>query len=38
MVDKILEADHHLSGTDHQIIKNYYIQNYKGKNKWSKIS
>lgn len=38
MVDKILEADPHLSGTDHQIIKNYYIQNYKGKNKWSKIS
>ncbi|MFC0427544.1 ATP-dependent DNA helicase RecG [Chryseobacterium scophthalmum] len=38
MVDKILEIDPHLSGTDHQIIKNYYIQNYKGKNKWSKIS
>lgn len=38
MVDKILEADPHLSGTYHQIIKNYYIQNYKGKNKWSKIS
>lgn len=38
MVDKILEADPHLSGSDHQIIKNYYIQNYKGKNKWSKIS
>ncbi|MBO6185200.1 MAG: ATP-dependent DNA helicase RecG [Chryseobacterium sp.] len=38
MVDKILEADPHLSGTDHQIIKNYYVQNYKGKNKWSKIS
>lgn len=38
MVDKILEADPHLSGTDHQIIQNYYIQNYKGKNKWSKIS
>jgi ATP-dependent DNA helicase RecG len=38
MVDKILETDPHLSGTDHQIIKNYYIQNYKGKNKWSKIS
>ncbi|OBW41386.1 ATP-dependent DNA helicase RecG [Chryseobacterium sp. MOF25P] len=38
MVDKILEVDPHLSGPDHQIIKNYYIQNYKGKNKWSKIS
>ena len=38
MIDKILETDPHLSGTDHQIIKNYYIQNYKGKNKWSKIS
>ncbi|MFL9835478.1 ATP-dependent DNA helicase RecG [Chryseobacterium sp. ST-37] len=38
MVEKILEADPHLSRTEHQIIKNYYLQNYKGKNKWSKIS
>ncbi|QQV04456.1 MULTISPECIES: ATP-dependent DNA helicase RecG [Chryseobacterium] len=38
LVEKILEADPHLSRTDHQIIKNYYLQNYKGKNKWSKIS
>lgn len=38
IVEKILEADPHLSRTDHQIIKNYYLQNYKGKNKWSKIS
>lgn len=38
LVEKILESDPHLSRTDHQIIKNYYLQNYKGKNKWSKIS
>lgn len=38
LVEKILESDPHLSQNDHQIIKNYYLQNYKGKNKWSKIS
>lgn len=38
MVEKILETDPHLSRTENQIIKNYYLQNYKGKNKWSKIS
>jgi ATP-dependent DNA helicase RecG len=38
LVEKILESDPHLSRIDHQIIKNYYLQNYKGKNKWSKIS
>ena len=37
-VEKILEADPHLSRPDNQIIKSYYLQNYKGKNKWSKIS
>nr|WP_314497716.1 ATP-dependent DNA helicase RecG [uncultured Chryseobacterium sp.] len=38
IVEKILEVDPLLSRTDHQIIKNYYLQYYKGKNKWSKIS
>ncbi|WP_209389898.1 ATP-dependent DNA helicase RecG [Chryseobacterium sp. RR2-3-20] len=38
LVEKILEADPHLSRPDNQIIKNYYLQNYKGNNKWSKIS
>lgn len=38
LVEKILEADPHLSRAENQIIKNYYLQNYKGKNKWSKIS
>jgi len=37
-VEKILEADPMLSRPDNQIIKNYYIRYYKGKNKWSKIS
>lgn len=37
-VDKILESDPLLSRPDHQIIKNYYLRYYKGKNKWSKIS
>lgn len=38
MVEKILEKDPLLSRSEHQIIKNYYLQYYKGKNKWSKIS
>ncbi len=37
-VDKILEADPHLTRPDNLIIKNYYLKYYKGKNKWSKIS
>ncbi|UWX59072.1 ATP-dependent DNA helicase RecG [Chryseobacterium oranimense] len=37
-VDKILEADPHLSMPDNLIIKNYYLKYYRGKNKWSKIS
>ncbi len=37
-VEKILEADPLLSRPDNQIIKNYYLRNYNGKNKWSKIS
>ncbi|MGG5209896.1 ATP-dependent DNA helicase RecG [Chryseobacterium sp. MIQD13] len=37
-VDKILEADPHLTNPENQVIKNYYLKYYKGKNKWSKIS
>jgi len=37
-VDKILETDPHLSRSDNQLIKNYYLRYYRGKNKWSKIS
>ncbi|MGK6343660.1 ATP-dependent DNA helicase RecG [Chryseobacterium sp. DT-3] len=37
-VDKILEADPHLTRPDNLIIKSYYLKYYKGKNKWSKIS
>ncbi|PTT76458.1 MULTISPECIES: ATP-dependent DNA helicase RecG [unclassified Chryseobacterium] len=37
-VEKILEADPLLSRPENQIIKNDYLRNYKGKNKWSKIS
>lgn len=38
LVEKILEIDPHLTRIEHQIIKNFYLKNYKGKNKWSKIS
>jgi ATP-dependent DNA helicase RecG len=37
-VEKILKSDPLLSNPDHQILKNYYLRYYKGKNKWSKIS
>ncbi|WP_326982387.1 ATP-dependent DNA helicase RecG [Chryseobacterium sp. MYb264] len=37
-VEKILETDRLLVRPDHQIIKNYYLRSYRGKNKWSKIS
>ncbi|WP_294246658.1 ATP-dependent DNA helicase RecG [uncultured Chryseobacterium sp.] len=37
-VEKILKNDPLLSATDHQSLKNYYVRQYKGKNKWSKIS
>jgi ATP-dependent DNA helicase RecG len=38
IVEKLLEKDPTLSLMDNQVIKNYYLKNYKGKNKWSKIS
>ncbi len=38
MVEKILEKDPFLNHPDHLAMKNYYVQNYRGKNKWGKIS
>ncbi|SHK07267.1 ATP-dependent DNA helicase RecG [Epilithonimonas mollis] len=37
-VEKILEQDSLLNHPHNQIIKQYYIKQYKGKNKWSQIS
>ena len=37
-VEYILEKDPLLSHSDHLTMKNYYVRQYKGKNKWSKIS
>lgn len=38
IVDQLLEKDPLLTYPEHQTMKTYYIQQYKGKNKWSKIS
>lgn len=37
-VEKLLETDPLLTYQEHQGMKNYYIRQYKGKNKWGKIS
>ncbi len=37
-VEKLLETDPLLTYQEHQGMKNYYIRQYKGKNKWAKIS
>ncbi|NAW50151.1 ATP-dependent DNA helicase RecG [Elizabethkingia argentiflava] len=37
-VEKLLEIDPLLSLPGHQKMKDYYIRQYKGKNKWAKIS
>lgn len=37
-VEYILEKDPLLSHPDNQMMKNYYLKQYKGKNKWGKIS
>ncbi len=37
-VEKILEQDSLLNHPDHQMMKQYYIRQYKGKNKWAQIS
>ncbi len=38
IVEKILLKDPFLNHPDHEMMKNYYTKNYKGKNKWGKIS
>jgi ATP-dependent DNA helicase RecG len=37
-VEKILEQDGLLTHPDNQMMKQYYIKQYKGKNKWAQIS
>jgi len=37
-VEHILEKDPLLSHPDHSSMKNYYLRQYKGKNKWGEIS
>lgn len=37
-VEKILEQDALLAHPENQLMKQYYIKQYKGKNKWGKIS
>jgi len=37
-VEQLLEKDALLVHPNHQSMKNFYIRQYKGKNKWSKIS
>lgn len=37
-VEKLIQNDPFLNFPQHQSLKKYYIQQYKGKNKWSRIS
>ena len=37
-VERILEQDSLLNHPDNQMMKQYYIRQYKGKNKWAQIS
>ena len=37
-VEALLRADSSLQQEQHQALKNYYIKQYKGKNKWGRIS
>lgn len=37
-VENLLSQDPKLQDQDHQTLKNYYLQQYRGKNKWSRIS
>ncbi|MDV4071966.1 ATP-dependent DNA helicase RecG [Elizabethkingia anophelis] len=37
-VEKLLEVDPLLAFQEHQGMKSYYVRQYKGKNKWAKIS
>lgn len=38
VVEQILEKDALLNHPENQMMKSYYIRQYKGKNKWAKIS
>lgn len=38
MVENILEKDALLSFPEHQAMKNFYLKQYRNKNKWAKIS
>lgn len=37
-VESLLKNDAHLQNPENQNLKNYYIKQYKGKNKWGRIS
>ena len=37
-VELLLKNDPHLQNAENSALKNYYIKQYKGKNKWSRIS
>lgn len=37
-VDHLLSQDPKLEKAQHQTLKNYYIEQYRGKNKWGRIS
>ena len=37
-VESLLKNDPHLQNPENLALKNYYIKQYKGKNKWSRIS
>lgn len=37
-VENLLKNDAHLQKSENQNLKNYYIKQYKGKNKWGRIS
>lgn len=36
--ENLLQKDPFLNHEDHRILKKYYMENYRGKNRWSKIS
>jgi ATP-dependent DNA helicase RecG len=37
-VESLINTDPSLQNPEYQNLKNYYIKQYKGKNKWGKIS
>lgn len=38
VVEHLMQTDPALQHTDHESLRNYYVRQYKGKNKWGKIS